>query len=687
MTANDRTRTLKADPATFEIVKNSLYKIAEEMRVVLAKTAYSPILKSAGDYSCGVFDAAGEMVAQGPDLPIHLGSHAGRRPRRGRAPSARDVHDGDVFIHNDPYFGGSHLPDVNVVRPAFHEGRLLGYACLRAHWPDVGSATPGSYGAVTEIYGEGLRLPPLRLVSRGALNADLEKVILANVRTPDERKGDLGAQLAATLRATERLQALARRYGADELIGYMAEVMDYSERLMRATLADLPDGEGTFEDFCDGDGIPDDARRQGCAVLDPHARQEDGRPAGRSTSPAATRRSKGPINAPLSVTASGVYCGLKMAVDPNSLIPPNSGCWRTIEVKAPKGSVVNAEFPAPVVYANHEISHRVADMVMGALASFWPSQVMACSQGTSAILTLGGVDPRIGPALRLLRNHQGRLRRAAQQGRHQRHRQRHLQHHEHAGRGAGDGFPGAHRALRDQSRIRAAPGRYRGGCGARRVWRMLDGADATGALCMERMTSPPFGLLGGKRGRAAVVTLATPDGATRSSAEQRRIQRAGRLGHRHGRRRAPAASVRPQERDPAAIGRDLLDGYVSDAAAQAGLRHRRSGGAAQRPLQRRTKHDLHSQLDRGARHRQPGAHADQPAQAPDRRAAGHHARRRLPRVRQYRARLHRGGGGAVVRVARLRLRAARQGRLRADARARLLSPLSAPLERARGRAR
>src|SRR5436190_10849167 len=244
----------KADPATFEIVKNSLYKIAEEMRVVLAKTAYSPLLKSAGDYSCGIFNARGEMVAQGPDLPIHLGS----MPDAVRAVVARfasDVHDGDVFIHNDPYFGGSHLPDVNVVRPAFLEGRLLGYACLRAHWPDVGSATPGSYGAVTQIFGEGLRIPPLRLISRGALDVDLERLILANVRTPDERKGDLGAQLAATLRATERLKALGGRYGCEELIGYMAQVMDYSGRLMRATIMDLPDGQGTFEDFCDGDGM------------------------------------------------------------------------------------------------------------------------------------------------------------------------------------------------------------------------------------------------------------------------------------------------------------------------------------------------------------------------------------------------------------------------------------------------
>src|SRR5262245_35403866 len=248
----------RGDPATFEIVKNGLYKIAEEMRVVLAKTAYSPLLKSAGDYSCGVFDARGEMVAQGPDLPIHLGS----MPDAVRAVVAAfgaDVHTGDVFIHNDPYFGGSHLPDVNVVRPAFHAGLLIGYTCLRAHWPDIGSATPGSYGAVTEIFGEGLRLPPLRLISQGTLNVDLEKVILANVRTPEERKGDLGAQLAATLRATERLQALAQRYGAEQLIGTMAEVMGYSERLMRAMLSDLPDGEGYFEDFCDGDGIADTA--------------------------------------------------------------------------------------------------------------------------------------------------------------------------------------------------------------------------------------------------------------------------------------------------------------------------------------------------------------------------------------------------------------------------------------------
>ncbi len=552
------------DPATFEIIKNSLYKIAEEMRVVLARTAYSPLLKSAGDYSCGVFDAQGAMVAQGPDLPIHLGS----MPDAVHAVAdafAGDVHDGDVFIHNDPYFGGSHLPDVNVVRPAFHHGRLLGYACLRAHWPDVGSATPGSYGAVSEIFGEGLRLPPLRLIGRGALNRELEKLILANVRTPDERRGDLGAQLAATLRATERLNALAQRYGAAELTRIMAEVMDYSERLMRELLKDLPDGDGSFEDFCDGDGIADgddgaDARfmirmaisKRGDRLIVDFAGTD--------------RAVKGPMNAPLSVTASGVFCGIKTAVDPTNLIPPNSGCWRTIEIRAEKGSVVNAQFPAPVVYANHEISHRVADMVMGALANFMPAQVMACSQGTSAILTLGGLDPRT--------------------------RRRYVSYETvKGGFGARPNKDGINVIASGISNTMNTPveimemtfpvrieryeinpdsggaGRYRGGCGARRVWRLLDGADATGALCMERMTSPPFGLCGGKPGAAAVVELTTPDGATR------RLPSKGAF-------ELPAGSVIDMvtpgsggfgpaaERDPAAIGCDLLDGYVSTAATQ-----------------------------------------------------------------------------------------------------------------------
>jgi N-methylhydantoinase B len=267
------------------------------------------------------------------------------------------------------------------------------------------------------------------------------------------------------------------------------------------------------------------------------------------------------MNAPLSVTASGIYCGLNTAIDPNSLIPPNSGCWRSIEIRARKGSVVNAEFPAPVVYANHEMSHRVADMVMGALASFLPRQVMACSQGTSAILTLGGLDPRSGRRYVSYETVKG-------------------------GYGARPNKDGINCIASGISNTMNTPvevmetafpvrieryeinrdsggaGRYRGGCGARRVWRLLEGADATAALCMERMTSPPFGLLGGQAGAAAVVKLTTPDGVTRD------LPSKGAFG-------APAGSVIDMitpgsggfgpiaERDPGAIGRDLLDGYVS----------------------------------------------------------------------------------------------------------------------------
>jgi N-methylhydantoinase B len=417
---------------------------------------------------------------------------------------------------------------------------------------------------VTDIYGEGLRLPPLRLYSRGVLNRDLHRVILANVRAPDERQGDLSAQLAATLRAEQRLQALAGRLGAERLIGYMAEVMDYSERLMRTALADLPDGEGAFADFCDGDGIADDdaggdasfcirlkIKKCGDQLIVDFAGSDP--------------QVKGPMNAALSVTASGVYCALKMAVDPMSLVPPNSGCWRPITVTAPKGSVVNCAFPAPVVYSNHEISHRVCDMVMGALANFWPNRVMACSQGTSAILTLGGVDPRSGQRYVSYETVKGGF----------------------GARSTKDGInvvaSGISNTMNTPVEVlemafpvrleryeinpdSGGAGRYRGGCGARRAWRMLDKADATGSLCMERMKSAPFGLLGGKAGAAAAVTLTTQDGVVR-------------LLPGKGAFAAPAGSIidmitpgsggfgAPQARDRAAIGRDLLDGYVSAAAA------------------------------------------------------------------------------------------------------------------------
>ena len=552
----------EVDPATFEVVKNSLYSAAEEMRVVLAKTAYSPILKLAGDYSCGIFDVHGEMVAQGPDLPIHLGSMP---PAVQAVIRAWDRFEpGDVFIHNDPYDGGSHLPDVNVVTPAFTDGRLIGFACTRAHWPDIGSATPGSYGAVSEIFGEGLRLPPVRLYAAGAPVREVEDIIFANVRTPHERRGDLRAQVAANRRAVARLEVLAKRYGVSRLMRIMQGVMDYSEILMRKALAGLPDGEGRFEDVCDGDGIiaPGDTEDRTFAIRMHVVKQGD-----RLTVDFAGSDGQvaGPMNAPLAVTASGIFTAVKTMADPNALIPPNSGCWRPVTVKAEPGTVVHATMPAPVVYANHEISHRVCDMLFGAMASFMPDNVMACSQGTSAILTLGGVDHRSGERYVSYETIKGGF----------------------GARPTKDGINAVASGISNTmntpieilemsfplrvERYELRPdsggaGKYRGGLGTRRVWRIL-GNPSHAAVCCERAVSPPFGLLGGRPGAAMALTVVEPDGTRRRPPTK-------------GAFIAPAGSEiwfevpgsggygEPAERDPEKIRADLRDGYVTADAAK-----------------------------------------------------------------------------------------------------------------------
>jgi N-methylhydantoinase B len=547
------------DPATFEVVKNSLQKAAEEMKIVLAKTAYSPVLKVAGDYSCGIFDAKGDMVAQGPDLPIHLGS----MPDAVRAviqAFGDDIHEGDVFIHNDPYFGGSHLPDVNVVAPAFHGDQLLGFGCVRAHWPDIGSATPGSYGAVTEIYGEGLRLPPVRLYAQGKLDRNVETIIRANVRTPDERWGDLSAQIASNRRASKRLYDLAEKYGPERLTGIMQEVLDYSERMMRTLLKKLPDGEGSFNDFCDGDGIieqgeEEDATFTICMKIakygDTIKVDFDG------TDPAVS----GPMNAPLSVTASGVYCSLKMIVDPDGLIPANSGAWRPIIVSAPKGSVVNATFPSPVVYANHEMSHRVADMTFGALAEIMPDRVMACSQGTSAIMTFGGVDYRTDNRYVSYESVKG-------------------------GFGARPNKDGINalssgiantmntpiEALEMSFPLRVdcyevipnsgGQGKYRGGLGTRRAWTVLE-KTARATVCMERTKSAPFGISGGGSGSLGKAILKLPDGT------EQNLPSKGAFDVPAGGQvilEAPGSGGYGDkaERDQMANKSDIEDGYVTD---------------------------------------------------------------------------------------------------------------------------
>jgi N-methylhydantoinase B len=549
-------------PPRFEVVKNALYCAAEEMKIVLAKTAYSPLLKVAGDYSCGIFDNRGNMVAQGPDLPIHLGS----MPDAVRAvvQAFPDAAPGDVFIHNDPYLGGSHLPDVNVVAPAFHNDVLLGFGCVRAHWPDIGSATPGSYGAVTEIFGEGLRLPPVRLYRDHQPDPGIEAIIFANVRTPTERMGDLRAQVAANWRAAARLTALAAKYGTDSLLELMQEVQNYSERMMRAALRALPDGTAEFTDVFDGDGIiaPGETEDETFTVRLRIDKRGDTITADFTGSDGAVA---GPMNAPLTVTASGVFCALKMIADPKSLIPPNSGCWRPVTVTAPPGSVVNAQPPSPVVYANHEMSHRIADMVMGAMFRISPRTVMAGSQGTSAVITFGGLDPRS--------------------------RERYVSYESvKGGFGARPVKDGINAVASTVSNMMNTPieilemsfplrveeyslvpdsggaGTFRGGLGVRRVWQVL-GHQAQAAVCCERSVTPPFGLDGGGAGAPARIELIPSQGNARKL-----NSKGGFLVPPGGRVviEAPGSGGfgPPAARDPARLSEDIRDGYVTRLGAR-----------------------------------------------------------------------------------------------------------------------
>jgi N-methylhydantoinase B len=552
------------DPATFAIIRNSLLKATEEMKIVLAKTAFSPILKVAGDYSCGIFDAQGRMVAQGPDLPVHLGSMPHAVIAVAEAFSG-DIHDGDVFIHNDPFQGGSHLPDVNVVTPAFHGDLLLGFACLRAHWPDVGGDTPGSYGTVTSIFGEGLRLPPVRLYAAGKPLRDIHAIITANVRTPDERLGDLAAQVAANRRACTRLSALAKRYGPQTIVAVMSDILDYSEHLMALRLAQMPDGVSEFHDRLDGDGILENGQTTD-EPIDIHMRIEKSGTRIKVDFAGSSSAVAGPINSPLAVTASGVYCAIKMIVDPNSLIPANSGAWRLIEVVAPKGSVVNAEYPSPVVYANTEMSHRVCDMVFGAAAQIWPENVMACSQGTSGVVTFGGNNPSTGKAYVSYEVVKGGM----------------------GGRRGKDGInaicAGISNTMNTPVEIvemsfplrlncyeivtdSGGPGQFRGGLGVRRSWQVLD-ATCRATVCFERTVMPPFGVCGGSSAPPARVMLVDPDGRefVLNSKQSEIVQPGWSIevvapgGGGYG----PVSA-----RATAAIQRDIDEGYVTVEAAEA----------------------------------------------------------------------------------------------------------------------
>ena len=376
------------DPIDLAVFKSATHSVAEQMGAALRRTAFSPNIKERRDYSCALFDGAGQLIAMGDHMPVHLGS----MPMSVRAAvDALSLGPEDIAILNDPFAGGTHLPDVTMVQPVLTASsqKPLFYVAARAHHADVGGRYPGSMGLCREITEEGIRIPPVKLVQNGATNYDLLRTILNNVRTPEEREGDLAAQMGACRVGERRLQELIASYGVAKTKELCAELLDYSERIMRAELANMPAGTYASEDFLDDDGFGRDPIQIVATVqIDPVSASVRVDFSGSSPQVASS------MNAVFAITYSAIFYVFRCLLPEDA--PANAGLMRPISVYAPPSSIVNAGFPAAVAAGNVETSQRIVDVVLLALAHAIPDRIPAASSGTMNNLTVGGIDPRIG---------------------------------------------------------------------------------------------------------------------------------------------------------------------------------------------------------------------------------------------------------------------------------------------------
>jgi N-methylhydantoinase B len=587
MTGGEDTPGEAVDPVTLEVVRNASAAVCEEMNATLVRTSYSPNVKERKDCSCALFDAGGALVAQAENIPVHLGAMPFSVRAALEAFPPASLEPGDAVLLNDPYEGGAHLPDLTLVTPVFadgdgggegggdgdagsdssgDDGDPVAFVANRAHHADVGGATAGSVGAdSTEIYQEGLRIPPVKLREGGEPNGAVYDLIERNVRTPDERRGDLRAQVAANETGADRFRELVERYGRETLTAATAEVQDYSERRMRAELESIPDGEYRFEDALDDDGrgnvdLPVVAR----VVVDGDSVLVDFE--------GSAAQTEGPINAVFAVTASATYYAVRAVTDPD--IPPNAGCYRPIDVDAPSGTVVNPEPPAAVVGGNLETSQRVTDAVLGAFAEAVPERAVAGGQGTMNNVTFGGTD-ETGKPFAFYETQGGGA------GAHAR----------------GDGMDGVHVHMSNTLntpaevletayplRIRryalrpdtGGAGEYRGGLGLRR-----DVEVRTSAVCSllaDRQRHAPYGIEGGRDGAPGETYLyrvvddvedARRDGAEGGERLPGKSTHELEAGDVISLRTPGAGGYGdPAARDQTAIERDLRLGKLSEAVAR-----------------------------------------------------------------------------------------------------------------------
>lgn len=377
---------MTVDPLTLAVVRGSLEQITEEMDLTLKRAAFSPVISEGNDLANGFYDAAtGEVIVQGKwGLAIFIGIMQFTTQAVMEEAKRRGADPGDIFLCNDPYSGGTHLMDMGMVKPFFYRGELFLYMANRGHWPDMGGMVPGGFAAhSTEVFQEGLRIPPVKLFRRGEINQDVMTILMSNIRVAEERYGDLKAHLAAFSVGEQRLTRLLDRYGAGTVRACIAELKQRSERQMRSYLQGLPDGVYEYEDFIDSDGIEDKPLRihlkLTIAGSDAHL------DFGQSSPPC-----RGPMNSVISTTLSACYLGFKHLFPD---IPVNAGCFAPIHVNVPKSTFLNATLPSPVAGCAAEVSQRVADVVMGALGKAAPERANAGIFGTVNNISVGGTDP------------------------------------------------------------------------------------------------------------------------------------------------------------------------------------------------------------------------------------------------------------------------------------------------------
>jgi N-methylhydantoinase B len=553
------------DPITIEVIRHGLAAASREMGVTLRKTSCSPIFNEGNDYSCGVLDARVDLVSHGEFLPIHLGSLPFSVRYAVESFAGEGFAPGDAVLLNDPYRGGSHLPDVTIVSPIFSGGDLVGYAANRAHHLDVGGTVPGSFHAhATENYQEGLRITPVKLLRRGVLDERLLELVLANCRLPRQMRMDVQSQVSANTTAIARVQELVQRYGVETLDEAVRAILATSERRMRDVIGSWPDGEYTASDFLDNDGISEERRELRVTV---RIRGDEAEVDFTGSSP----QSDGPLNSVLGYTHAGVYMTFQAATDPD--IAPNSGCYRPITVIAPEGTIVNPRFPAACTGGN-EVTILIFNAVLRALAQVPDGgphpHVMAADQGSSNNLLIAGSDPGTGERYVLYEYPEGGW----------------------GGNADRDGLSATFsvagntwnipvEAVERRFPIRVeryelttdsgGAGRHRGGLGVRRDYRVL-GHVAELSVLGNRAIVPPWGLDGGGSGGCADYVLDA--GTDRERPAAPRLRSKGTMIRLEPNTLVTQHSAGgggwgdPAERDPSLVARDVRLGYVSAEAAR-----------------------------------------------------------------------------------------------------------------------